>query len=39
MNDHLSAQIQSIIVGSSVHHQRVEKFNKDRTVNITYVFS
>ena len=38
MNDHLGAQRQSIIVGNSVHHQRVERFNTDLNVNIGHVF-
>jgi hypothetical protein len=39
MNSHWGSQRKSVIVGSSVHNQRVERFNRDLNVNIAQVFS
>jgi hypothetical protein len=39
MNSHWGSQRKSVIVGSSVHNQRVEQFNRDLNVNIAQVFS
>ena len=39
MNLHWGTERKSVIVGSSVHNQRVERFNRDLNVNIFQVFS
>ena len=39
MNSHWGSERKSVIVGSSVHNQRVERFNRDLNVNIAQVFS
>lgn len=38
MNDHWGTKRRSVIVGSSVHNQRVERFNRDINVNLAHVF-
>ena len=38
MNDHLGAERQSMIVGSSVPYQRGERFNTDLNVSVVNVF-
>ena len=38
MNDHWGTERRSLIVVSSVHNQRVERFNRDRNVNLAHVF-
>lgn len=38
MNSHWGTQRRSVIVGSSVHNQRVERLNRDLNVNIAQVF-
>ncbi len=37
MHSHWGTERRSVIVGSSVHNQRVERFNRDLNVNITQV--
>ena len=39
MHSHWGTERRSVIVGSSVHNQRVERFNRDLNVNIAQVLS
>ena len=38
MHEHWGTQRRAVIVGSSVHNQRVERFNRDINVNLAHVF-
>lgn len=38
MNNHWGTERRSVIVGSSIHNQRVERFNRDINVHIAQVF-
>ena len=38
MNDHWGTERRSVIVGSSAHNLRVERFNRDINVNLAHVF-